>query len=393
MRQLLAPSMFFMLLLASIVNAASMTIGNASYTIDSFSVPSPADANPLSLDVAWDKKTDRIWMVPEFDHRVYYVVRDAAANTAMTAEAIPAPGTPLFRGTTDVPSFNSGGAERIQTTSDGSVWVSQGGTVLYGGTNNNYSRLMRRRPDGVWNAYTLPINSAGATGFYAEDPPNRVWVMTAIGNALYYTRVRWWHENEVSATAYPPSDQRWERVRDFGSRLKFPGHIIRLKDNRLAGTLYFGTAFFIYDPDTLNYQLTQLAPAPPGANAGSSGPWQLAQDTNGDLWIVEDFAKRVTKVTLTTGAQTIFDFSGQLSANEGLHSIVIDASGDVYVTSYTIPVLSGSGRLIRITNGVAIVGPTLASVGIEVNLGGIIQTTNGEFWAAATKSVLRITKN
>lgn len=406
-----APAALTLLLLSvatTAAHAASIAVGSETFTVDTFAINAAVnDTTPLPLDVAIDAATgNTIYMVAEFDKRFYSVARTAPDGTTLTTVEIQAPGSPLFRNNmagADLGSFFSFQQERIATTSDGSVWVSQGGNIFYAGTRNNWSRIVRRTRDNTWEAYTLPVDSAGAVGFFVRDPPTDLWVMAAGDAALYHTRLRSWHEGETSAIRYPPVDSRWSKLRSFGGggvggggftgTGGFPAQLIQLRDRRLAGTLYFGSAFFLLDLQAVTFADVALATPPPGTTANSSGPWQIGQHPDGNLWIAEDFAKRVTKYALATGAQTVFDLSASLSADEHPHSLTFDGT-DVYVTTYPLAA-SGNGRLVKITNaGVVTVGTSFATISLEGGLTGIQRDSAGALWVALfrKRAVARLTR-
>lgn len=384
----------WVLALASSADAVTIAVGSDTYLVETFPMPSVVDTAPLPLDIAVSSNNATIYMVPEFDKRIYSVARNATNGTTMTQIEITAPASPLFRTSADVASLFSNQQEKIATTSDGSVWVSQGGNIFYGGTNNDWSRIMRRKADTTWEAYTLPVDSAGAVGFYVTDPPTLLWVMAAGDNSLYFTRLRNWHEGETSPTRYPPSDSRWFKIREFGfgTKWRFPAQVIRMKDKRIAGTLYFDSSFFLYDADTDVFTTVRLTTPPPGAILGS-GPWQIAQDASENLWITEDGAQRVTKYNIFTGVQTVYDLSASLSADEHPHSLTFDGT-DCFVTTYPIAA-NGNGRIVKITSGgVVSVGASFATISLEGGLTGIVRTVTGELWVALFRktAVARLTK-
>lgn len=392
------------LLLASTAHAATIAVGSETFLVETFAISaSITDTSPLPLDIAIDKQAgNTIYMVPEFDKRIYSVARTATDGTTLTTITIDGPASPLFRSTFDTGTTFSSQQERIATTSDGSVWVSQGGNCFTRSTKNNWSRIMRRKSDATWEAYTLPVNSACAIGFFVRDPPTDLWVMAAGDSALFHTRMRGWHEGETNPTRYPPVDNHWWKMRDFGgggiggggfTGGGFPAQLIQLRDGRLAGTIYFGTAFFLLDIRTQQFTDIALSTPPPGTIAGSSGPWQIRQAPDGDLWIAEDYAKRVTRYDLDTGTQTVYDLSGSLSADEGPHSLTFDGT-DVYVTTYPLAA-DGNGRLVKISNsGTITVGTSLATISLAGGLTGIERDSAGALWVALfrQKKIARLTR-
>lgn len=369
------------------------------FTVDTFPINSNVtDTNPLPLDVAIDLQTgNTIYMIAEFDRRLYSVSRTATADTVLTTTEIPAPGAPLFRsnlGGADSPSALTFAHERILATPDGSVWIAQGGNNAYNGTKNNWSRIMRRRSDGGWEAYTLPVNSAAAAGLWVSNIGARIlWATASSANTLYMTQLRWWHEGETSPTRHPPIDNRWQVLKNFGARNKFPAQLVRLRDGRLAGTLYYASAFFILNLETDEYQEIALATPPPGTIFGSSGPWQIRQyPTDGRLWIVEDYAKRVTVYDVNSGVQTVHDLSSGLEEAEGPHSIAFKGT-DAYVTTYTTDA-NGDARLVKITNsGTVTYGTSFATIGLPGGLTGIEVDNQGTLWVALfqQKKLARLT--
>lgn len=398
-------SLCMLLVATPVLAASSITIDGTNYTVDTFPISaSITDTTPLPLDLAIDKQTgNTIYMVPEFDKRIYSVARTATDGTTLTTIEISGPASPLFRSPiADVGTTFSPQQEHITTTTDGSVWVSQGGNCFTRSTKNNWSRIMRRLPDATWEAYTLPVDSACAVGFTIMDsPPGRMWVASAGSSYLYFTRFRWWHEGETTATRYPPVDSRWTLARDFGSGFRFPALITQLADTRLVGTLYWASAIYLLDTATLTYTQVPLTPTTTlfgaGVTLNSTGPWEVKQHADGNLWVTEDYAHRVSKIALqggqAPGAQTVYDLSASLDSDEGPHSIAFDASGNAWVTTYPTGA-SGNGRLVKITNaGTVTVGPSFATISLEGGLTGIEIDSTGAIWVALfrKRAVARLT--
>lgn len=383
------------------VDAVTIAVGGETFLVETFPISaSVTETTPLPLDLDVDARSgNTIYMVAEFDRRIYSVARTATDGTTLTTIAIEAPSSPLFRGVlADVGSFLSAQQEHIATTPDGSVWVSQGGLILYGGTKNNWSRIMRRKLDTTWEAYTLPVDSAGAIGFYVNPTANNnaasnLWVMAGADNAMYHTRLRNWHEGETAATRYPPVDTRWFKIRDLRRNGGHPAHLIQLRDGRLAGTLYWGEAVFLYNLNDESFTFVDLTPF--AGDALGSKPWQLRQHPDGNLWIVEDAAKRVTKYDLSTGAQTLYDFSASLGATEYAHSIAFDGT-DAYVTTYNSTVSgSGTARLVKITNaGTITAGASFSTISLGGGLTGIEVDSAGKLWVCLfqQRAIARLTR-
>lgn len=390
------PALLSLLLCAVPAGAVTYTLGSTVYTVATFPLPAVTDTTPFPTTLAIATDGSTLYTAPEFDHRLYSIARTATDATTMTATLIDAPASPLFRGVAGNGSFVSNQNECVQTTSDGSVWLAQGGSLFTTSSLNNWSRVMRRKPDTTWEAYTLPFDSAGAIGLLVTDPPNVLWVMAAGDNSMFTTRIRAWHEGENTATRYPPADQRWTKIRDFGIGPigSFPAQLAMLKDGRLTGTLYLVSAFFFFDRRTSQFTDVALTKAPAGALLGSSGPWRIVQAPDEALWIAEDYAQRVTKYNIFTGAQTVFDLSGTLSADEHPHSIAIDpGTNDVFISTYPNSI-GGNGRLVRITNaGVITYGPSLATISLAGGATGIVRDSTGAIWMALDqqRKVLRLT--
>lgn len=399
-RRSLRNALTALLFAATPAHAVTIAVGSETFLVESFPMPTVSDTSPLPLALAISKTNgNTIYMLPEFDKRYYTISRTATDGTTMTQVPIDGPNSPLFRSPlADTGTTFSSQQEHIQTTVDGSVWMSQGGNCFTTSINNNWSRIMRHRPDGVWEAYTLPIDGACAIGFYPSVTLGQanvgLLVMSKGANAIYGTNTRWWHEGELVATRYPPVDYRWSTTRAYGVVNVFPAKIIQLLDGRFAGTLYFGTAFFLLDLSTQTYTQIALAAPPPDTIAGSSGPWEIVQHpTDGNLWIAEDYAQRVTKYDIRTGVQTVFDLSASLSADEHPHSLAIDGT-DIYLTTYSTSA-SGDGRLVKITNsGTVTVGTSFATISNEGGITGIVRDSGGKLWVAVFRKqkVLRLTR-
>lgn len=369
------------LLLPSSVLAVTYTLGSTTYLVETFPLPTVTDTSPLPLAITMSRDNTTVWLICEFDRRIYSLPRTATDQTTMTAHIVSAPTSPLFRMTLagrDLASFISNGGEHIQTTPDGSVWAAQGGHLLYTGTGTNWSRLVRRKADGSWQAFTLPFNSSGLMGFYVDDNSDYIWAAAAGVGALYTTRLRWWRNNEADPTLYPPVEKNWLRATSFGSLAPgLPAKFSRLNDGRFIGGLYFGNAYFILDPRTDT--LTRF-PLPATSLPVGSGPWEVRQASDGSVWIAEDYAQRVTRVAqITTGTQVQYDLSASLGTYEHPHSVAFEGT-DAIVTTYST--LAGTeGRLVRITaNGTVSVGASFTTLGYDGGIAGIVRDGNGALW-------------
>ena len=366
----------------SSVLAVTYTLGSKTYLVETFPLPTVTDTSPLPLAITMSRDNTTVWLICEFDRRIYSLARTATDQTSMTAHTVSAPTSPLFRTTLagrDLASFISNGGEHIQTTPDGSVWAAQGGHLLYTGTGTNWSRLVRRKADGSWQAFTLPFNSSGLLGFYVDDNSDYIWAAAAGVGALYTTRLRWWRNNEADPTLYPPVEKNWLRATSFGSFTPgLPAKFSRLTDGRFIGGLYFGGAYFILDPRTDTLTRFPL-PAVPSLPFGS-GPWEVQQASDRSVWIAEDYAKRVTRVAdVAVGAQVQYDLSASLGAHEHPHSIAFEGT-DAIITTYST--LAGTeGRLVRITaSGTVSVGASLTTLGYDGGATGIVRDGNNALW-------------
>jgi len=384
----------------------TLTIGATTYTVDTFPLPIVVDTNPLPLDLALSGST--LWLSCEFDRRIYSVPVSAAPGTTMTGYDVPAAAAPMFRVLLqgqDNPSQMTS-AERIQATPDGSIWLTQGGTVYYGGAGQEHARVIRRRPNGTWQAFLIPWNTPGAIGLLVEDNGRRLWVTNAndnAGNAVLETHPLSWTPADTDPTrdlSNPPplgtSAVRGWRTHAITTRNSSPAHIVKGLDGRLYVSLYFANAILAIEPNTGAQQLYPLPPPPVGLFQNSGGPWQMAVGLSGNIWIAEDAARWLTKLNPTTGVATVYDIAPYLNPGEGLHSVCIDLALEcIWFTTYSGTGAPNAGRIGRLFNltGVIQVSPPLTTLGYNNGATGIVLGPGGTLWAAlfGAKAVARLT--
>lgn len=360
----------------------TFALGTDTYAVDLFPLPVVTDTTPAPLDLVIASGT--VWLCCEFDRRIYSLPTSAVAGTPMTAIEIPAPTSPIFRTTLfglDLPHAISQGGEQIAVGADGSIWVSQGGHNFYTGVGDNWSRIVRRLPNGTWAAYTLPVNSAGATGFLVDGSQLYVGTSGLGSNAVYVTRPAAWHADEIDPTTYPPKSARWSTLLDFGPQLAMPSHFVRLADKRLAVTLYTDNAVLLIDGTTVT-RVTLTAP---------SKPWVVKQGPLGGIWVTEDAGLRITRIDPTTLALTSADISGAVTSGERLHSLVFDGFTPWFSTYNQVA--TGDAHVGRCPSaGTFELSPALPFAAGGVT--GLARDSSGNIWAACfrQKTIARFTK-
>lgn len=314
-------------------------------------------SNPTPLPLALTTTPDgRVWMDEEF-HTQLKVATPGTAATAVSAITVPQYAPPgIF-------SVNANGAdyrstftmfgEDIDTDSDGSLWFVQGGAGLYTGSNINSSRIIHYTPSsGRFDCYNVPVDDAEAAGVLVDHARGVVWYSEfslTHGNAIDYfipsqtTPDCSWNPDSGARPATCPG------MYVAGCHMRFPlpqansGPIELTLD--AAGNVWFtefwGNRIGMLNP--VSGVITEL-PLPasidhsgPGAFIGS-GPFSIALDRNGDLWVSEQFDATIDRISPSRMASSNCTQLNALGRNPCIDELYVGSNGTDGITVHTVTV-------------------------------------------------------
>ena len=276
-----------------------------TYQYSSVPVPQPDPARPL--DLAFTARSGgNIWMIPEFHSKIFYM---PANSTTMTPYTVPLPSKTIFQtqlwggdGGTNISTLG----EDVDMDSGGNIWFTQGGWYMYTGAypERNRSRVVRLNPiTNQWTCFNIPINDAEAIDFLFDESRGEAWVAVAgsPANAVLRFRPSTFLSDDTRCdfdfTTPPPA-----KICLFGQQNrcfeKFsmprpgiqPARLIKDNAGNIWFSEFFGTAIGMISQVTkqvFEYPLSPHSSDSPIADIAGSGPWSLAIDGNGFLWLTE----------------------------------------------------------------------------------------------------------
>jgi streptogramin lyase len=284
------------------------------YHYSSFAIPPSLGTNKfgLTLDVGPDGK---VWLNQEFHLELKSF--DPALGTFMARTFPQAPGGGIFATTLfgNYRSRMSGMGEDVDTDGDGNVWFTEGGEMLYpeGGPYFNTSRIVRYHPDtDTFDCYNAPVDNAQAIGVLVDPARNMVWYTE--GGPAHGAAITGFSPDSItsdcrfdpyqgskrdalcSATVTVSCHQRFPLPNAFS----IPSHLVLDPEGNIWFAEFFGNKIGRLSPETGEILELPL-PAPiadqgPGQILGSSGPWEMAADDNGDVWATEFFDATVIRI-------------------------------------------------------------------------------------------------
>jgi len=365
-----------------------LNIGADTYRMDVFPLPATAETTPMPLDLCI--AGGNVWLGCEFDRRVYSLPIAAVDGATMQAVIIPAPASPLFRIEIfgDNPSA-MGQVEKIAADSSGNLWITQTGSVPYGGIESQRGRVLRHDPaKNTWQAFPLPWNTPGVNGLALHG--DQLWISCSGGGkngCLAVTRPKTWLREQTDPTTFPlPATDTeyggWRRV-DYSPQ--WPAHMVNGPDGRLWVCNYWGNSVSAVDRTTF---AVQTFPLPSHAWPGKA-PWQIAFDLGGGLWVALDGDGAVAKLNPGNGAWAIYPTG--LLATEHPHSLVREG-GAWWFTAYSATTGGRIGR--RTTAGAMELSEQLDTLGYAKGAAGCAIDGSGRLWVAlfGSKAIGRLTK-
>jgi streptogramin lyase len=366
--------------------------------------PSPStNGMPLTLDLAID---GRVWLIEEYHLQLKSFTGDTPSKSS--AYTIPQATGGIFasRIGSDARTLISALGEDVDVAPDGSIWLTQGGGSFYDGAFLNTSRIVRFDPTKLtFSCYPLPGDDVEVYGVAIDPARSMVWYAegdlengNAIGGFDPATALNNCNWNPYAnprpvycdGTPTPGCHQRFELP-----PVRSPAHLVLDGAGDIWFTEFWGNRIARIDPETGT--LTELPlPTPivqagPGIWAGS-GPWELAFDAEGDLWVTEFFDATLLRVRPSLMAEsdcTQLDVAGR---NPCIEEVFVGSDGlDLRTMHTTYPAASGrvwfglsAGVDSRVGFASAAHGGTvvfLPPLGVDTSLGGIIEDpTNGDVW-------------
>jgi streptogramin lyase len=388
------------------------------YEYLTYPLPIVGSELPLALDI---DAAGKVWIIEEFHTHLKWLspaTQSAPATSGKILIPLP-PGGGIFA--TWVPVLSrtrtSTRGEDVDIASDGSVWFTQGGGgEMADGPILNSSRIVRYQPSTAqFDCYPVPVDNAETIGLLLDEANGRVWYTDSnipAGNAIV--------SFQPSTIA---SDCNWdpylharpvicaEGQPDVGCHKRYivpggypsPAHLVFGPDGAIWFTRYWNSGIGRLDPAT-GEVLTLPLPTPavqagPGIWVGS-GPWELAFDAAGDLWVSEFFDAALLRLrpSLMASADCMqLDAEGQ---NPCVEQVFTASDGYEGKTMHSLAI-GTSGRLwFSTTDAVGVMSPDhdeaialFRGVGSPSRIAGIQEDAQGAVWftlpAAKRIGVLR----
>lgn len=388
------------------------------YTFSEYSIISKDDitGNPLPLDIAFDNN-HTLWVNSEFGRGVESF--DTITKTTKYYQDIQ-PTSGIFWYNKGLTSITAG--EDVDVAANGDIWYTQGGD-LYSGLG--YGRVVQLNPTtGKQRCYSVPNGGAGLIGVVYDEKTGVVWAGIASLGATT--------EKPNYILSFKPktfTDAMASCTYDYKTPAPAPVCIATASDGCFKKyTLpkpLFDAAHLVVGPDsniwftsfyantigklTVQTGKVESYPLPLSARGQltkgtktpwvlGSGPWQLVFDTQGQLWIGEYFDDNFIKFDPAGGI-----LCSKLSANgtnpcmkeydiilypnssfdkEGVHTVDLDAQGNLWFVTGTYPVDVGVGYLGVIDpKGELSLFPPLPDLGIQGGGSGIVvDKKTGDIW-------------
>ncbi len=333
-------------------SSAPLPLRVFEYTSSAVPATRGSVALPLALDVGSD---GRLWVNEEFHREIKsFSPGDPPVGTIVPIPQASPPG--IFASDANgsdsrTPVTIAG--EDINVAADGSVWFTEGGMYLYDGANYNSSRIIRYDPaQNAFSCYNVPTDNAQVTGVAVDSARGIVWYTEAAlfdGNAIGSFRPQDavsdcnWSPDAgprtplCAASPVPGCHDRVSLPREISS----PMQLALDAAGSVWFTEYWGNAIGRLDPGTAQIDEFPLPPPTvrtgPGIYAGS-GPFALAFDDRGDLWVAEEFDGAISR--LRPSHQSSNDCLRLDSANKNpcIEEMYVASDGYDEVTTHTVAI-------------------------------------------------------
>ena len=332
------------------------------FEYEGFAIPPTAGTDQHELAVAvGDDGT--VWINQEFHLKLSSIT--PGTPTIVTSVEIPqAPGEGIFAlalGGVDRRSRISSLGEDITVDSANGIWFTQGGADYYSGSYFNTSRIVRYDPaSATFDCYNLPLDNSRVSGVLVDEQRSMVWY--AESSLSTGAAITGFDPASVSSDClFDPylSEERAPICEDLSTgacHVRFTLPISHSYPAHLAldseGNIWF-TEFWRHQIGRLTPETGELIEIPlpwptlregPGTILGA-GPWELAFDDAGYLWVSEYFDASVLRLdpslllsrdclTLDTQAKNpcIDEVFVGSNGTDGklLHTVVVGSDGMVW---------------------------------------------------------------
>ncbi len=340
-------------------------------------LPSNGSARPLAVTTTPD---GRLWIDEEF-HREIKVLTNALSPSASAVnipQFIP-PG---------IYANNLGGAdgrtpvsalgEDVETDTDGSIWLTDGGAFLYAGQQINTSRIIHYTPaSGAFACYNVPGNDAEVFAVVIDHARGMVWYSESSprGNAIGGFSI----SGATSACQFNPDADAQAPLCSVQQVPACHQHFALPTANSQPTHLVLDGSGNIWFPEYSNNKIARLNPTtgallelplpPPIVRQGpgsfvGSGPFEIDIDANGDLWVAEYFDATVDRIQPSRLATNDCTHLDTMNHNPCIDEIFVGSNGLDGITIHTLNVgpnglvwfsLSGSpagfGNVFNVLNG------------------------------------------
>ena len=335
-------------------NVSSAPVDLFVYDYSSIPIPPSFGTNKHELAVAVAPDST-LWFNQEFHLELKALSPDT--RPVYTAIEIPqAEGQGIFASMYqgDHASRTSARGEDIVVSSDGTVWFTQGGWPHYSGEYFNTSRVVQYDPlTREFACFNLPNDKASVVGVLIDELRGMIWYTESesySGNAIAAFPM----SSMLSNCAFDPySSQQRDPICSDGPNdschwrfprpnpTGFPAHLAMDAAGNIWFTEFWGNRIGRLTPETgeiIELPLpTPIVQQGPGIWVGS-GPWELAFDDNGDLWVGEFFDATILRIRpslMATEDCQQLDANGQ---NPCIEEMLVASNGIDQKTLHTISI-------------------------------------------------------
>ena len=331
-------------LVVSVDGVESEPVELLVFEYQAFDVPRPEGVpirgHELAVAVAPD---GTLWLNQEFHLRLHAVSPPAG----LVVEAFDVPqvsGPGIFAQTVfgDTPARFSVLGEDITIDTDGGVWFTEGGASLYGGPNQNTSRIIEYDPfNGQVSCFNAPLDNASVSGVLIDEQRGLIWytetsfesgaalsaitVDSSLSDCFFdpYTQPR-----DPLCSSGPADDCHW-RI-PLPTPTSWPAHMVLDVDGNIWFTEFWANSIGRLTPET--GEIIELPLPEPTVQQGpglivGGGPWEIAFDEHGDLWVNEFFDASLLRIkpSVMDGENCLeLDAGGQ---NPCIEEVVVETDG------------------------------------------------------------------
>lgn len=338
--------------------AESAPVEMLVYRFAELPVPASPGTNKIDLAVAV-APTGWLWVNQEFHLELKGFSPDAPPS--YRAVAIPqAEGPGIFaHRTADVRTRISWMGEDITVGRDGRVWFTQGGGYLHPGEELNTSRIISFDPaSGAFDCYNVPTDNAQVIGVLLDEARGLIWyaesgrvpdsAISAIpmDNALsncYFNPDK--DARDALCTDGPAATCHWRFP--LPRRGPSAAHLALDAEGNIWFTEFWGNAVGRLTPETgefVEFPFPRAIVQEGGGIYAGSGPWELAFDARGDLWVSEFFDATIARIRPSVAATQNCEQLDEQGVNPCIEEVFVASDGSDRRTIHTVS-MGDDGRL------------------------------------------------